>query len=318
MQTEKRLKNHYRRWNINLSEDEEFSKFKNRLISALESLAGTFLVKNFYIDHDFLERHKLHKAEEPVVKKSQPVYPGSIDSDDPLLKDIAKDTLISRFKPISHTEKGFGDTNLFKSIDSCNTSRELATVIQIFFWILEEHHDETKDFTLEIIEKIRKISKLTPSSGFQISRKGKQAIIYPYGDEFLDKGIVDYVISGLDNYPKAAKQFEEALKIYQRGEENLYRSLLDNLRLALEELLREVLSTQKTLENQRSDLKTWLTGKGLHINITSMYDKLLFDNYCKYQNNAVKHHENYSLDEVEFMIYLTGSFIRLILQLKGK
>jgi hypothetical protein len=35
-------------------------------------------------------------------------------------------------------------------------------------------------------------------------------------------------------------------------------------------------------------------------------------------NDAVKHNEKYSLDEIEFMIYLTGNFMRLLIQLSKK
>lgn len=46
-----------------------------------------------------------------------------------------------------------------------------------------------------------------------------------------------------------------------------------------------------------------------------MYKQLLFGPYRIYQNQAVKHGEEYSENEVEFMIYLTGTFMRLLLQL---
>ena len=41
----------------------------------------------------------------------------------------------------------------------------------------------------------------------------------------------------------------------------------------------------------------------------------LFDYYTTYQNNNVKHGENCSYNEIEFVIYLTGSFMRLLLSI---
>lgn len=46
-----------------------------------------------------------------------------------------------------------------------------------------------------------------------------------------------------------------------------------------------------------------------------MYEFLLFSPYALYQNNAVKHDEEFAVDEIEFIIYLTGNFMRFLLRL---
>lgn len=69
------------------------------------------------------------------------------------------------------------------------------------------------------------------------------------------------------------------------------------------------------MEKQKTELLPWLKEKGLHQQVVNLYEKLL-SSYQLYQNNAVKHNEEFSLSEVEFMIYLTGVFMRLILQLE--
>lgn len=306
MQIEKRLKNHYKRWNIEFSYEEEFLNFKNRLVSILDKLIGNYIVLNSDVDKSFFETFKLHKADKPYVKKTQKIYKSS-------------DTFIKHlqvvFGDFEYTQSGFGDTNVYRCINDCKTPQELATVLQFLFWALEAKHNITQDFLSEIVKQIRRISVLTPSAGFQIYKKGKQVIIYPYGDEFLDKGIIDCVLSGLEDYPKVAEPFEKALKIYQSGEISLYRNLLDNLRFALEQLLKKILNNEKSLENQNEPLEKWFKAKELHPQVLNLYKELLFNQYKKYQNDAVKHDEKYSVDEVEFMIYLTGNFIRLILQL---
>ena len=70
MQIEKRLKNHYQRWNIEFSYEEEFLKFKNRLVSILDKLIGNYIVFNLDVDKSFFETFKLHKADDPYVKKN--------------------------------------------------------------------------------------------------------------------------------------------------------------------------------------------------------------------------------------------------------
>jgi hypothetical protein len=307
MQVEKRLQNHYRRWNIGLNYEEEFLQFKNRLIEVLDWVIGKYLVKNSNIDERLLKIYRLHKGEEPNVKKSLPTnLTNQINS----MKECFSDTEKRQF-----TDKGFGDTNLYELISNCKTSQELASVLQFLFWVLEESQEETiKSLSKQLVQEIRKISILTPSASFQIYKKGKQIIIYPHGDDFLDKGIIDHVLSGLEDYPEVVKHFEGALKIYQSGETNQYRNLLDNLRFAFEQLLKKILKNQKSLENQKENLLRWLREKGLYIDVVNLYEKL-FSTYLNYQNNAVKHNEEFSLNEVEFMIYLTGNFIRLIIQL---
>ena len=220
------------------------------------------------------------------------------------------------FGDFEYTQSGFGATNVYRCINHCKTPQELATVLQFLFWALEVKHNVTPDFLSELVKEIRRISLLTPSASFQISRKGKQVIIYPHGDQFLDIGIIDCVLSGLEDYPKVAQHFEKALKIYQSGEISLYRNLLDNLRFALEQLLKQIFQNDIRLEKQKEPLEKWFRQKGLHPQVLNLYKELLLNQYKQYQNDAVKHNEQYSVDEVEFMIYLTGNFIRLILQLE--
>ncbi|MEA5566239.1 hypothetical protein [Anabaena sp. UHCC 0399] len=304
MQIEKRLKNHYKRWNIELSQEEDFLKYKNRLIKLLNELIGNYIVLNPDIDKYFTEIFNIHKADKPIIKKSQAVY-----------QALVPDTIKALQSNFEYTEKGFGDTNVYKCVNDCNTPKELATVIQFIFWVLENKYEETRDMVSKIVGEIKRLSILTPSVSFQIYKKRKQVIVYPYGEPFLDKGIIDCVISGLEDYPKVAEYFEIALTIYQSGETSQYRNLLDNLRFALEQLLKKILNNNAPLEKQKNTLENMFREKGLHPQVLNLYKELLFNQYSRYQNEAVKHNEAFSVDEIEFMIYLTGNFIRLILQL---
>jgi hypothetical protein len=118
----------------------------------------------------------------------------------------------------------------------------------------------------------------------------------------------------LAQHPEALKNFQGALSIYLSKDVNKYRNLLDNLRFAVEQLLKDVLQNQKSLENQKDTLLPWMKSRGLHAHVTGMYHDLLFKHFALYQNDAVKHGEKYSPQEIEFMIYLTGTFMRLLIQ----
>lgn len=309
MQIENRLRNHYRRWNIVLDPEEEFSKFKNRLIEIINKNIGDYLAENLDIDRRFKEAFDLDNANRPSVRESRPIYRKGHPMNPSLLGDTIK-----TFQPDSYTKRGFGDTYIYKCIIDCENLNKLATVLQIVFWALEIWHDEIKEALSKTAKEIKRISVLTPSANFTVHKRGKQLIVYPSGDQFLDTGIIDCTLSGLENYPKVAESFEKALRIYLNGEASQYRNLLDNLRFSLEQLLKKVLNNQKSLENQKNCLLPWLKSKGLHSQVVNLYEKLL-STYQDYQNNAVKHNEAFSFDEVEFMIYLTGNFMRLVLQL---
>jgi hypothetical protein len=317
MDIEKRLINHYKRWNIDFSEEEEFEKFKNRLLSILQSLIGSFLIKNVVIDKRFSEIIEFHKAQKPYIRKST-TYREEILQDGLMMGLLEPIHGLKKNTKIITTEKGFGDTNVYKEIVNCKSTQEIATNLQFLFWAMEDNYNETKNLLPELVKEIRKISSLTPSVSFQLYQKVKQVIIYPYGDPFLDEGIINYVLSGLEEYPDIAKHFENALQIYQRGEESQYRNLLDNLRFSLEQLLKKILGNEKSFENQSKTLKEWIKNKGLHSQIANLYNHLVFNIYSEYMNDAVKHNEKYSLDEIEFMIYLTGNFMRLLIQLSKK
>lgn len=58
-----------------------------------------------------------------------------------------------------------------------------------------------------------------------------------------------------------------------------------------------------------------MKNRGLHAHVVGMYHDLLFRHFTVYQNDAVKHAERYSPQEIEFMIYLAGTFMRLLIQL---
>jgi len=165
-------------------------------------------------------------------------------------------------------------------------------------------------------QRIQEALELSPSVMIQLVRHEDKATLYPVGVRLLDRGVVESNVSWLSKYPAVAKSFEEALKLYVGKDAKQYRGMLDNLRFAVEQMLQIVLSNGKTLENQKSEFQTWLKSHGVHGTIGGMYHTLLFGYFTQYQNDAVKHHEDdYTAPEVEFVLYVTGTFLRLVQRL---
>lgn len=134
--------------------------------------------------------------------------------------------------------------------------------------------------------------------------------IYPSDIEFLDTPLVLDVLSWLNEYPDVRNTYEKAI-IKERKTEN-YRYIIDDLRLSVELFFKKTFNNEKSLENQDSNIGKYFLDNNVATQISNMYMKLL-DYYEKYNNNNVKHNENIAAVEIDYMIYLTGSFMRFIL-----
>lgn len=94
------------------------------------------------------------------------------------------------------------------------------------------------------------------------------------------------------------------------------RNVLDDLRLSLELLLREVLSNDKSLDNQNPLLGQYLKDRGGSTEFRNMF-RTLISYYSNYQNEHVKHNDAVIEDEVEFVIEITSSFMKHLVRMVG-
>jgi len=188
---------------------------------------------------------------------------------------------------------------------------ELAETLQFVLWAVSEAHVELLD---PLVSSLNYALALSPRIPLHVIRTADSAAVYPGGAKLLDEKLIDSSLTWLEKHPTALKAFQGALAIHLSNDDAKYRNLLDNLRFAVEQLLKDVLGNQKSLENQKDELLPWLRCKGLHTHVVNMYHGLLFGGFAMYQNDAVKHGERYAPQEIEFMIYLTGTFMRLLIE----
>lgn len=208
----------------------------------------------------------------------------------------------------------FHDSYGARVLRECADISEVALALQCLYHACEE---ENKAEASKFIAAVEEAVELSPGAGIRVAVRDGSVTFYPGGAELLDEGTVNDVLQWLGGYPEASKSFKAALQFYMQGSPEKHRNLLDNLRLSLEMLIRQVLKNEKSLESQKPILLAWLKGRGLHQQVINMFDSLL-SQYAAYQNDAVKHGEKYGGDEIEFMIYQTGTFMRLILRLADK
>lgn len=131
----------------------------------------------------------------------------------------------------------------------------------------------------------------------------------PEGQHILASELVKETQHWLSAYKKSFELYNSALdklnsRIYQRN-------LIDDLRLSLELLLKELLNNDKPLEKQISDVGQFQKNKGISPETTNMFNTLL-DYYGKYQNKYAKHDDNVNEKEIEFIIDLTSTFMKFI------
>jgi hypothetical protein len=196
---------------------------------------------------------------------------------------------------------------------------ELAETVQFVLWAVSDTHPEILD---PVVDSLNYVFALGPRIPLHVVKVDNSAAVYPGGAKLLDEKLVDASLVWLEEYPSALKAFQSALAIHVTQDASKCRNLLDNLRFAVEQLLRGILGNNKSLENQKDVLLAWLRERGLHAHVVNMYHGLLFGGFAMYQNDAVKHGEKYAPQEIEFMIYITGTFMRLLIEvsrpLQGK
>jgi hypothetical protein len=198
-------------------------------------------------------------------------------------------------------------------LESASSVFEVAEAAQYLVWTLQNVPYGAFDSCCNGLQRAFEIS---PGVPIRLVRHGTTATIYPGGVKLLDEAVIESNLIWLSKYPDVRKPFEEALKFYLAKDANQYRNMLDNLRFALEQMLRVVLKNQKSLENQKDEFLRWLNRHDIHGRIGNMYHDLLFGGFAGYQNDAVKHQENkYTAAEIEFVLYATGTFLRLIQRL---
>jgi len=128
----------------------------------------------------------------------------------------------------------------------------------------------------------------------------------------LDEALIEETRHWLDRFPKSLGLYERAMEKRRIG--SLTRGLLDDLRLALELLLKDVLGNDKSLEKQLSALGNLVqTSRGSR-ELQNMFVTLI-DYYTKYQNTYIKHDDAVVEVEVVIVTELTSAFMRHVVRL---
>jgi len=283
-----KIKNFYKRWNIEYDEDKRFTDFKNRTLSTIDDALGGLFLSDKNLERYFLKLTAKHFSEAKIRK--------GVGAFEKAIKLIYEEVVEFKY---SFTYKVFSEENNLVEFIKC---------LQVLFWL--DLDSEVKEKLFLGFKEDIELSLLD----IQIKRiKGDNIIFYPKGSKLLDEKVVNDVLDWLISYPNVQKNFKSALEKYQ---DKIYqRNLIDDLRLSLELLLKQILNNEARLEKQKIFLGEYLKQKNVPKELNNMYWKLI-DYYTKYQNNYAKHDDKVDSSEIEFIIYLTGIFIRFLMTLE--
>lgn len=165
---------------------------------------------------------------------------------------------------------------------------------------------------------INELIDLLPVRSDDKVHKLRQLLYSRYGNLSSNKvsetELVQKTKHWLENYPASLRQYESALTKFESG--IFERNTLDDMRLSFELLVKDLLSNDKSLENQISCLGSMLKSKGASKELKNMVLKII-DYYTKFQNNHVKHNDSVNSNEIEYVIELTSVVMKYILKING-
>ena len=180
------------------------------------------------------------------------------------------------------------------------------------------------DSTQKLIEKLDAVRKVNiskehlivyPNIRYDIEEV-KNAIESTLKDVVSEKTIeeTEEVQNLLGNYLDCQLLYNSAIDKLQNGKD--YRNTLDDLRLALEKLLKEVLYVHTGLEKMEEPLSKYLKSKGTATEIRKSIVQS-FKYLYNYQNNHVKHDNSININDVEYIINQTNTIVRQIVKLEN-
>ncbi len=145
-----------------------------------------------------------------------------------------------------------------------------------------------------------------------ISRYGSLATDNSKSD--INLSLIEETKHWLSEYPDVYKLYNECLEKYSN--EIYHRNCLDDLRLSLELLLKNVLENKKSLENQINSLGNYINERNASKELNNMLVKLI-DYFSKYQNTYVKHNDNINENEIEIILEIASSFMKFMIRINN-
>lgn len=208
---------------------------------------------------------------------------------------------------LKHEPSGFQRVWLYLK-DKKNDFLDFLAAIVVFANTYDGEYEAQEELILTIEESLYD-SRLP----YDIYTDEDGKFYFPKGAKELDDALVSEPLQWLEDYPKAHATFCRALRQYSNGEHT--RDIADNFRKAFEEFLQEYLGNDKNLENNRRVIKDYLKENGIDGDFSNMISTLI-NTYKEINNKKAKHHDTLDDRLLEFIMYQTGIFIRMLISVR--
>ena len=143
-----------------------------------------------------------------------------------------------------------------------------------------------------------------------ICKVGDEVLVFPRGEEILDKELVEEVFIFLNENSKS--HFLSAVKSYREGTSISYVKSAESIRRCIEEFLRYKMNNIKGLDNNLKQLGAHLKEKHISSEIKTLIHQF-FTYLDKYFNENSKHNDGQIGEaENEFLLYQSGLLLRYI------
>lgn len=205
----------------------------------------------------------------------------------------------------------------------------VENIVGILFSALKKHKDNIKEYISVFVlfmncigkeEKKKEYREIITESlqytgiEYEIIEDDDGYFIFPGGAKELNNVLVSETLDWLIKYPATRSVYTKALEMYSDLSTYDARTVADQFRKTLEAFFQEFFSSTKTLENLKSEYRSFLIGKGIPKEISGNIETLM-QAYTNYMNNYVKHRDRANNQVLEYIMYQTGNIIRLMIKL---
>lgn len=211
---------------------------------------------------------------------------------------------------------GYPYQHLCDSLDKCNSTEELVAKYIAFYNTYSTGYNRNSYQTVNKVQLLEYLkSSLTKLNlKYDVFEDEDGTFIFPLGAKELDDGLVSEPLEWLNDYPNARKTYIIALQQYSNG---LYiRDVADNLRKAFEAFLKEFLNNNNDLNKNKKEVEAYLKSQNAAPQLITMLGSLI-THYYLLNNEVAKHNDKMDEKYLEFLIYQTGVFIRMLIVVKN-
>lgn len=204
--------------------------------------------------------------------------------------------------------------NVITSLKDETNEKKFYQIIELIFSLdIKNDHDyyaHQTTFSKEILYSKTVQAVEFSNINLEITRKEGEVILYPKGEKVFDEKLVNEVLSFLDK--KSGEHFKSALKYYQAGNKKDAIESAESLRRTIEEFLRYKLDNPSGLHDNIKELFLGLKKDNRDPIIRNIIQRF-FSYLDEYFNENSKHKDgDIDSNENEFLIYQAGVLLRYI------